>query len=146
MYQEKLRLIEKEDGYINEGCSLKELDIFSKKVKEKLKNNLPNEYIDFLSITNGIEYNGLIIYGVDKSIVDKAGKQNVTGYIESNLIWYENEHQKEYMFFGDGNISWYCYDINKNLYVELDKPSGELVQEFSSFDDMIENALEISLI
>lgn len=50
------------------------------------------------------------------------------------------------MFFGDSNMSWYCYNIRENTYVELDKPSGELEQEFSDFTDMLENALESSLV
>ena len=45
------------------------------------------------------------------------------------------------MFFGDSNMSWYCYNINDKVYVELDKPSGELEQQFSNFNDMIDNAL-----
>lgn len=150
MLQEKLEIIKlrrkKRNRYLNEGCSLKELKIFEQEVKKKFKYDLPKEYIDFLSIINGLEYNGLVLYGIDESIVSKRNNQKVTGYIETNEIWYENNEQKEYMFFGDSNISWYCYDIKKNSYVELDKPSGELEQEFSDFDDMIESALDNSLV
>ncbi|WP_397334186.1 YrhA family protein [Paenibacillus macerans] len=86
------------------------------------------------------------MYGVDDTITnDENTNHKVTGYIETNEIWYENEHQKAYMFFGDGNISWYCYDIKRDIYVELDKPSGSLVQEFQGFYHMIDYALSESL-
>lgn len=103
-------------------------------------------YIIFLSVINGLDYNGLVLYGIDENLVDKKNNQRVMGYIDTNEIWYENDEQKVYMFFGDSNMSWYCYNIKKDIYVELDKPSGELEQEFSGFADMIENALENSLV
>lgn len=150
MWQEKLKIIKlrrkKRNRYLNEGCSLKEIDIFLQEVKKKFKYNLPQEYIDFLCVVNGLDYNGLVLYGIDEGIVEKVNNQKVTGYIDTNEIWYENDELKEYMFFGDSNMSWYCYNIKKNIYVELDKPSGEIEQEFSRFTDMIENALENSLV
>lgn len=150
MWKEKLEIIklrrEKRNRHLNEGCSLKELEFFQQEVKNKFKYDLPKGYIDFLSVINGLEYNGLVLYGIDENIVDKINNQRVTGYIDTNEIWYENDEQKEYMFFGDSNMSWYCYNIRENIYVELDKPSGELEQEFSDFTDMLENALESSLV
>ena len=149
MWKDKLEEIkirrERRNRFLNDGCSADELNIFKQAVAEKFNYTLPLEYIDFLSLINGLEYNGLILYGIDENIVDKTNKQKVTGYIDSNEIWYENEWQKKYIFFGDGNISWFCFDISKNNYVELDKPSGELQQEFSGFAEMIEYALESSL-
>ena len=149
MWEDKLQIIklkrEKRNRYLNEGCSLNELKIFQEEVKSKFKYDLPKEFADFLGVVNGLDYNGLVLYGIDDNIVDKKDNQKVTGYIDTNEIWYENDELKKYMFFGDSNISWYCYDINKNIYVELDKPSGELEQEFSSFSDMVEKALDNSL-
>lgn len=149
MWKEKLEIIkvrrEKRNRHINEGCSLKELELFKQEVKNKFKYDLPKAYIDFLCVVNGLEYNGLVLYGIDENLVDRINSQKVTGYIDTNEIWYENDEQKEYMFFGDSDISWYCYNIKKDTYVELDKPSGELEQEFNTFNDMLENALESSL-
>ena len=141
MLKEKLEAIEKENGRLNAGCTAEELKIFEQKVLEKFKYELPEEYIKFLSVVNGLEFNGLILYGIDESILDRKNAQTVTGYIDSNEIWYENEWQKEYMFFGDADISWYCLDVSKNVFVELDKPSGSLMQEFENFEDMLEYAL-----
>lgn len=136
---------EKRNRFLNLGCSATHLHIFQKEVTKRFKYELPKEYIEFLSKINGVEYNGLVLYGVDDSITDGNNNQTVTGYIATNEIWYENEGQKAYMFFGDGNISWYCYDISRGIYVELDKPSGELEQEFQNFYDMIDSALANSL-
>ena len=121
MWKDKLELIrikkEKRNRYLNEGCLLKEIDIFKEEVRRKFKYDLPDEYIEFLTEINGLEHNGLVVYGIDDNIVRKKSNQSVTGYIDTNEIWYENDEQKKYMFFADGNISWYCYNIiEKNIW------------------------------
>ncbi len=65
--------------------------------------------------------------------------------IETNEIWYENDWQKQYLFFGDSDIAWYCYDLDQNVFLELDKPSGTLIQSFASFESMLEEALQTVL-
>lgn len=126
---------------MNFGSSTAQLQIFQIEVTKRFNYELPKEYIEFLNIINGVEYNGLVLFGVDDFITNVENNQNVTGYIVTNEIWYENENQKAYMFFGDGNISWYCYDIEKGIYVELDKPSGEMEREFLNYYNMVDSAI-----
>lgn len=126
---------------LNFGSSTAQLQIFQIEVTKRFNYELPKEYIEFLNIINGVEYNGLVLFGVDDFITNVENNQNVTGYIATNEIWYENENQKAYMFFGDGNISWYCYDIEKGIYVELDKPSGEMEREFLNYYNMVDSAI-----
>lgn len=149
MWKEKIELIRerraRRNRHLNAGCSQEEINILQKEVNNKFQYYLPEEYLEFLSLINGLEYNGLVIYGIDEDLIDVENNQNVTGYIDTNQIWYENEEQREYMFFADNDMSWYCYNMNKKTYMELEKPSGELEQEFDSFADMIESALENSL-
>ncbi len=49
------------------------------------------------------------------------------------------------IFYGDSDTAWYCYDKEKGMYVELDKPSGTFIQSFESFDSMLSDALETVL-
>lgn len=106
---------------------------------------LPNSYIEFLKKVNGLHFNGLVIYGVDEVLLDEKVDEDIHGFIETNELWYENDWQKQYVFFGDSDTAWYCYDRKENVYVELDKPSGTLIQSFESFDSMLSDALETSL-
>lgn len=106
---------------------------------------LPNSYIEFLKKINGLDFNGLIIYGVDEVLQDDEVEE-IQGFIETNEIWYENDWQKQYIFFGDSDTAWYCYDLNENIYVEIDKPSGTLIQSFDSFDSMLSNGLKTVLL
>ncbi|MDQ0861805.1 hypothetical protein QFZ72_005284 [Bacillus sp. V2I10] len=107
---------------------------------------LPESYIEFLKIVNGLDFNGLVIYGVDKVLTDKEEDEKIQGFIETNELWYENDWQKQYIFFGDSDTAWYCYDLKESMYVELDKPSGTLIQSFDNFDSMLSDALETTLL
>ena len=59
---------------------------------------------------------------------------------------YENEWQKQYLFFGESSISWYCLDLNQEVYVELDNPSGDPMYTYNDFDAMLEKAMKDSLL
>ncbi|MDQ0232651.1 YrhA family protein [Metabacillus malikii] len=105
MWQDKLIEIEKLEARfgdkLNNGASAQELRIFTKAVKERLNIDLLPEHLQLLRNINGLEFNGFIIYGIDEEFLDKAPNASITGLIDSNEIWYENEHQKQYLFIGD---------------------------------------------
>lgn len=143
---EEIRQEEKRYGEdINCGISEEEAKAFIKAVKDELAIALPEEYLKILRTINGIEFNGFILYGVDEPLLGEAPDQHVNGLIDCNKVWHENEWQKQYLFLGEGSISWYVYDLKTKKYCELDNPSGELSEEFDDpkqmFDKMLEDAL-----
>ncbi|MBU3174530.1 YrhA family protein [Clostridium estertheticum] len=137
---------EKRGRKLNNPALEEQIEILKKTVKEKFNQVLPKQYVNFLKTTNGLEFNGFIFYGVDTSLFDVQNNQTVYGYVDTNEIWYENEHQKQYMFFGEGSISWHCFDLLNEVYVELDNPSGTVMQTYPDFNSMLERALENSLL
>ena len=150
MWKESLeRIIQEGKKYgeeINNGISEEEIELFIKNVEKELKLTLPEDYIEILRAVNGIEFNGMILYGVDEPILKEAPKQRVNGLIDSNKAWYENEWQKQYLFLGEDSISWYVYDLKTKKYYELDNPSGEISAEFEDFEQMVDKMFEDSLL
>lgn len=138
------KIEEKYGDTLNKSASNEQIDNFEKIVQEKFNYVLPEQYIAFLKTVNGLEFNGFTFYGVDSTMLDNDD-QSAYGFIDSNEIWYENEHHRQYLFFGDSNLSWYCMDLTKGIYVELDKPSGTLINSYSDFNAMLEKALKDSL-
>jgi len=130
---------------INDGATEGELACLLKEVKAELRMDIPDEYIKFLKVVNGIEHNGFILYGVDQRLLEREPNQTVDGLIDSNQVWYENEWDEQYLFLGDSSISWYVYDERNKRYCELDKPSGDEIEEFSSWRAMIERILKDAL-
>ncbi|WP_025148002.1 YrhA family protein [Bacillus sp. H1a] len=116
------------------------------RVKEKFNVDLPSEYEEFLKTINGLDFNGLVIYEVDPSLLDTERDELISGLIDTNGIWYENEFQKEYLFFGDSNIAWFCKNLSDGTYLELDKPSGTVMNTYNDFNTMLEEALKTALL
>jgi len=137
---------EKRGKALNSPASNEQIEILIKTAKKEFNHILPEQYINFLKAINGLEFNGFIFYGIDNNLLEVDTNQRVIGYVDSNEIWYDNEDQKQYMFFGDSNISWYCFDLSKEVYVELDKPSGTLMHTYNDFNEMLEKALNDSLL
>lgn len=133
--------MEKYSEKINDGATDNEIKVFTNEVREKLNIKLPQEYYQVLKIVNGLEFNGFIIYGIDENLLKKNTNQHINGFIDNNLICYDNEWLKQYIFFGESDISWYVYDILSKMYFEIDRPSEEKMFSFNDLTDMVKKIL-----
>ncbi|MBJ8107568.1 MULTISPECIES: YrhA family protein [Bacillus cereus group] len=131
---------------LNTPATDTEVHRLRKHVKEKFNVDLPSEFEEFIKNVNGLDFNGLVIYGVDPSLLDTERDELISGLIDTNEIWYENEFQKEYLFFGDSNIAWFCKNLSDGTYLELDKPSGTVMKTYNDFNTVLEEALKITLL
>ncbi|EOP11865.1 MULTISPECIES: YrhA family protein [Bacillus] len=150
MWREKINHIskigKKRNRKLNLPINEKELSKFRKSVVEKFGEDvLPQQYYEFLQTVNGIEFNGLIIYGIDQSFLDFKPINQVDSFFDANEIWESIKDEDELIFFGDSDIAWYCYNVSKKKFVELDKPSGEHMETFCDFDTMLKSALSAAL-
>ncbi|EOP68834.1 MULTISPECIES: YrhA family protein [Bacillus] len=150
MWREKVshisKIREKRNRKLNLPINEKELSRFRKSVVEKFGEDvLPQQYYEFLQTVNGIEFNGLIIYGIDQSFLDFKPINQVDSFFDANEIWESIKDEEELIFFGDSDIAWYCYNVSKKKFVELDKPSGEHMETFCDFDTMLKSALSAAL-
>lgn len=145
-YLDKIRSINKEyNSSMNPGCSEELIAKFEQAASDYLGSNLPDGYKEFLKEVNGLEFNGFIFFGVDDFVSEFDGINENTGLIDCNQELYESERQLQYLFFVDSDISWYAYDFKKEVYVLLDKPSGEEEEQYETFSDMLDHALEEAL-
>ncbi|EMY4796013.1 TPA: YrhA family protein [Bacillus pacificus] len=145
MWREKIshisKIREKRNRKLNLPINERELSKFRKSVVEKFGEDvLPQQYYEFLQTVNG-----LIIYGIDQSFLDFKPINEVDSFFDANEIWESIKDEDELIFFGDSDIAWYCYNVSKKKFVELDKPSGEHMETFCDFDTMLKSALSVAL-
>lgn len=149
MWQENvIKIAQEKNKYgkkINYGATEEELQNFIKLLNNQLNIQLPNDYKKILKFVNGLEFNGFILYGIDEVLLQKPPNQAIYGLVEYNEIWYENEWQKQYVFLGESNISWYAYDVVRCRYCELDNPSGSLIEEYNNLESLLEKMLSDAL-
>lgn len=134
---EDIEKIKNQDGKsIMLPASDKNIQSIKKWTSKNVRENLwIKEYENLLKKVDGLEFNGLVIYNAQPN-----DKNN--GFIGANEIWRDREWDNNYLFFGDSSISWYCMDIDKDVFLELDKPSGDIVQKYNGFEKMINEALK----
>lgn len=144
---EEIRKTEAKYGdELNSSVTDQEIRNFEEAVLGKfLVKEIPLEYKKFLQTVNGLDFNGLVIYGLDQELLREENDEEVYGFIETNEQWHENDEQKKYLFFCDSDTAWYCLDVIENEYLELDKPSGTLMNKFNDFNSMLADALKVSL-
>ncbi|AXF33470.1 YrhA family protein [Bacillus subtilis] len=144
---EEIRKTEAKYGdELNSPVTDQEIRNFEEAVLGKFPvNEIPSGYKKFLQTVNGLDFNGLVIYGLDQELLREENDEEVYGFIETNEQWHENDEQKKYLFFGDSDTAWYCLDVIKNEYLELDKPSGTPMNKFDDFNVMLADALKVSL-
>ncbi|MED2806604.1 YrhA family protein [Bacillus thuringiensis] len=140
------KIREKRNRKLNLPTNENELSRFRKSVLGKFgKDVLPQQYYEFLQTVNGIEFNGLKIYGIDQKFLDSKPINQVDSFFDSNETWESIKDEDELVFFADSDIAWYCYNVSKKIFVELDKPSGEHMETFCDFDTMLESAFSVAL-
>jgi hypothetical protein len=121
----------------NGKANEKEIEYFKKWIVKYSNKGFP-EYIDFVKIINGLNFNGLFLYSLNKKC-----EYNI---YESNETWWDDdEEQKRYIFIGDNDISWFCLNKDNGKYYILDKPGGTIMNEYETFAEIIIKALKISL-
>ncbi|OLF48422.1 hypothetical protein BU202_02060 [Streptococcus cuniculi] len=52
---------------------------------------------------------------------------------------------EKYLFIGESNISWYVYNLKNKLYEVLDNPSGRLLKQFGTLDELLRQVLKEAL-
>ena len=130
---------------VNLGAKDNEINALCNEAKIILNVNIPQAYLNFLKNINGLEFNGYIIYGIDQQFLHLTPHQKIHGFIQHNKIFHENSKFKNYFFLGSGSISWYVYDYVLNKFLELDSPSGEVINEFNDFELLLEKILSESI-
>ena len=91
-------------------------------VRTALNLTLPDEYIKFLKECDGLEFDGYIIYGTDHFLENQADYEDIA---------------KQHIIFAEYDTGWFCMKKSDGSFWELDKPSGQEMQQFLCAGDMI---------
>lgn len=134
------------DEELNPGASEKSIDRLRTALKERYHIDLPEEYADVLREIDGMEFNGYILYGVDKELTEEEMPQRVDSLLDTNKIWWEARWDTIYLFLGQECISWYVYEPETGKYLVLDLPSGEVMDEFDHLGDLLDQELKYCLL
>jgi hypothetical protein len=125
-------------GEVLEPCaSREEILNVRKRVLEKFDVVLPEEYLDFLRLVNGLEFNGLLIYGTKNSTTD-AGASPLD-LVEMNDIARENVNfnLSTLIVVGEDSTGLLTYDPIKKAFQYRDRIGIDRVINFACFEELL---------
>lgn len=107
--------------------------------KKKFHNQFPYEdYLFFLKLANGLNFNGLFLYGLQLEDDDLNIQL-------ANNTWRESKYMQNYVFIGEDSISFFVWNMMEKKYEVLDKPSGDVFEEYDNLKNLLMEALETAL-
>jgi hypothetical protein len=113
-----------------------ELQYFVDRVWEFFDVRLPAQYENFLQIVNGLEFNGLIIYGTKNSDNYHASSLDL---FEMNEVLMDSlrASKLDVIVIGEDSTGLLTYDINTKQFQFRDRIGLDSAEPFSSFEEVL---------
>jgi hypothetical protein len=127
-------------------CSEEEIKELRTRARAELSAGLPDEYADFLKVTNGLNFNGVFIYPSRTTPIAAKPGAEMYGFVEENLTWREFvDRQGNYLFYADSDLNLWGYNLTKSRHELRAKDCDDVEEVYRSFDEMLTAALRCSV-
>jgi len=98
---------------------------------------LPQGYIDFLKINNGLAWNGIIFYSTYQVVeADNPDSFKLMDLVTMNDDFNDRFELDEKVLLGIADDDYYTYNIETQKYEVLEFSSREVMEEFDNFEDL----------
>src|SRR5262245_22781847 len=104
-------------------CPARSLEYLAGMVRAVFACPLPASYAEFLGGTDGLEWNGLMIYASATTPVSGSEQASIQGFVEANLLWRDYQPNEDFLIFGESGLSKYVYNLARSEYQIMDRPS-----------------------
>ncbi|WP_018291448.1 YrhA family protein [Verrucomicrobium sp. 3C] len=121
------------------GRPVAQVQAYAQDVEERYGIRIPADYLDFLLLADGLAHNGVVFYAID---LEEEKDQFLPGLIAENLAVQDLHKRPEYLLIGHSDLFRYAYSFPERKYFALHADTFEAAAEFSSFNEMMVNALK----
>lgn len=120
----------------------RDINSLRERARSELGVDVPDEYVAFLRLHDGLDWNGLVIYASHTTPIADDARYSIQGLVEANLAWREAEPHKDFLFFGESGVDIYCLHVSRREYQITDRQSGRLSDVVPSFEHLIVEAFK----
>jgi hypothetical protein len=149
MYRELLERIADEQRRFGNApqapSSEAQIERLLERVRAELRTELPREYLDFLRLSNGLDWNGVVLYASETLPIVGHADRSVAGIVDTNLGFRDDERFHDLLVLGSDGMDLYAHRISTRGYEMYDDVPHELVGSFDTFDELLTRALTRSL-
>ena len=148
-YRTSLQIIESKahsyNGMLQKPVSSEQLARMCHASRSLLSFEIPQGYIDFLQLHNGIDWNGFSIYASEIILINGYMDRYINGFVEANLQYKENDKKLQLISFGETGDSRYVYDLQQSSFCLIDRVSSDSIENYLNFEQMCASLLSRSI-
>jgi hypothetical protein len=148
MNDELLRLVQADQRTagepVHDGATVEQLEQLRSQARAVLGVEVPHAFLGFLRESNGLDYNGLVIYDCTSS-PQSPSRGFWQGLVAANLAWRENPSLRSVLVLGDSDMDLFAWRPDTGAWLRMDRIAHDRVQTYPSFDALIEDALQARL-
>jgi hypothetical protein len=114
-------------------------------VRERLRSlfgaTLPDAYADLLRREDGVDVDGLVLYGSWQSPDARGPGGFWQGLVAANTLWRDAPSREDYLVLGDSDLYLLTVDLDGGAPVLRDRVTAEPVESFPDVATAIERLL-----
>jgi hypothetical protein len=149
MYEELLKRVGEEERRFGSDLQPAASDAQIKSLIDRAGKELnaapSSEYLDFLRQTNGLDWNGVVIFASETVPIVGHADRTIAGLVEMNLGYRDDARFADLLVLGSNGMDLYTYRISSQKYEVIDEVPHELIETLPTFDDLITKILSRSL-
>jgi hypothetical protein len=149
MYQELLKRVADEQrrfgSELQPPANEEQIKTLEERAARELKVELPDEYLDFLRRTNGLDWNGVVVFASESVPIVSHLDRSIPGVREMNLGYRDDPRFSDLIVFGSNGMDLYTFRISTGKYEIYDEVPHELIDTLSTFDELMTKILNRSL-
>jgi hypothetical protein len=101
---------------------------------------LPDDYIRILQRSDGLEFNGFVLYDC-ASTPEHRTDGFWQGLVVTNQIWRESSARRDFLIVADSDMDLYALHVPSQTWRRIDKIASDRFEVFDSCDTMLVAAL-----
>jgi hypothetical protein len=136
-----LRQMRREGSKPQPACSPQDLLKMRRRASEQFSTALPRAYCTFLTITNGLDWDGLVIYATHRIPIVGFDDRFIDGFVEANLAHRDYPVFNDLLVFGENGTVVFVFDMAHREYQVLMNIGLDVLERYSTFDKLMTNAL-----
>lgn len=149
MYQRLLQEIAQKRQKYGESmqapASQDQISALRERAQRELQSTLPEPYLSLLTRNNGLDWNGTFILASEETSIAGFPDRFIRGFVDWNLLRRDLSEFNDLLVFGESGIDLYVYQISTSEYQIRDSSSLDVIEVFTSFDELIAEALRKTL-
>ena len=126
-------------------ASAEQIAVAQAEVAARFGAALPAGYAEFLRLSDGLNHDGVFLYGATQSPGAPGAGGFWQGVVAANAAWREGPGHDRYLVLGETDMDLLTVDLDGNAPVLRDKISGDVVERFGSVSEAIERVVRARL-